>query len=82
MLPLTGSPLPTLAGSGRGPQPSPRPAAVGQEKEASISFVVFVLTFFNTPLLQRYVHGVLEDVAMVHSTVYKSYKHEMNEHAG
>lgn len=45
MLPLTGSPLPTPAGSGRDPQPSPRPATGGKEMEASISFVVLVHIF-------------------------------------
>ena len=44
---------------------------------------VFFLTFFNTSLLKK-IHtcGTRGHAGLVHSTLHKSYKHGMNEHAG
>ena len=44
---------------------------------------VLFLTFFNTSLLKK-IHtcGTRGHAGLVHSTLHKSYKHGMNEHAG
>ena len=44
---------------------------------------VFFLTLFNTSLLNKIrTCGTRGHTGLVHSTLHKSYKHGMNEHAG
>ena len=46
----------------------------------SASIFFFFLTFFNTSLLQTYIHGALEDMRHWYSQHFISHKHGMNEH--
>ena len=45
-------------------------------------FSFLFLTFFNTSLLQTYIHGALEDMRHWYSQHFISHKHGMNEHRG